>query len=363
MLHSPSFIAHFRFTGIHRVVLYLPFLSLIAVASEILYKIGTGKDPFSSIDASINQLFINILLLNSLHLVFPFMILLLLPNGREFVRRKGITWSKNWIFGLAAALVVTIILIVSIESKRSLGFLEPIKPFIAESMIWVWFLVPTFHGMRQSAGVSQLIGSPNFKENEKYIRARKRERKLLRFYYLGVMSTFISQKWWATTQPQVIWLMSAVSMALAIAIIYNAKKTSAAGFEDKYIFSYRFLLWPLQPYSQIVLWSVIFNHGIEYIALIQHMLKSSTSKKSTKRTFITAIALGMVFISLYNVFEYIYPEYPSWVINSWGFSIVLALYPFFTLLHYAIDGVAYRMSDPDVQQSIGRFFVTQGQSS
>lgn len=360
MLHQAKFTPHFQFAGSNRFVLYLPFLSLAAVISEIVYKIVTGTNPFSSLDVNLNDLFINILLLNSLHLVFPFMILLLLPNGREFVRTKAALWSKNKIVGLSVVLVVGLLFLVSLHSTKSLDFLGPLKPLIAGSMIWVWYLVPTFHGMRQSAGVSQLLASPDIGEDLKYHQARKLERKLLRFYYGGVISAFVFQKWWAATYPPLIWIMSAISMSLAVAIIYNSRNTSATGYTDKFIFSFRFLLWPLQPYSQIVLWSVIFNHGIEYIALIQHMLRQSIDGKSARKMFIAATLFGMALISFYNVFNYIHPQYPNWAVESWAFSIFLALYPFLTLLHYAIDGIAYRMSDPDVQKTMGRFFVTPG---
>ena len=141
--------------------------------------------------------------------------------------------------------------------------------------------------------------------------------------------------------------MSAATIGLAIAILYNSRKANAARYSDKYIFSYRFLLWPLQPYSQIVFWSVIFNHGLEYLALIQHMLKVPGVENRSRTMFIAATLLGMALISFYVIFNFIYAQQPNWVAQNWWFAIFMALYPFLTLLHYAIDGVVYRMSDQD----------------
>jgi hypothetical protein len=355
MSQRRHFNPQFRFTGGDRLVLYIPFIAILAVIAEIVFKIATGANPFSFLDANLNELFINIFLLNSLHLVFPFMILILLPQGRDFIRIKRVRWSQNWMIGLSVVFFISVLFLVSLQSIKHLNFLEPFKVFIGGSMVWVWYLVPTFHGMRQSAGISQLLGSSRFDENPKYIYAKKIDRKLLRFYYCGVMGTFIWQKW-GVAYPHILWIMSAMTLLLGIAIIYNSKIISTLDQSDKYIFSYRFLLWPLQPFSQIVIWSVIFNHGIEYIVLIQHMLKGTSEKVRSKKMFVASIFLGMSLISFYNIFHYVYGENPSWVAESWIFSIFMALYPFLTLLHYAIDSVVYRMSDPDVQNSMGRFF-------
>jgi len=351
MQQPVKFTPHFRFIGGDRLVLYLPFVSLAAVLAEITYKVATGLNPFSFLASNINDLFVNLILLNSLHLVFPFLILLLLPNGREFVRYKSVRWREHWLLGLAALFTVLLLFLVSLQSTKSMSLLEPLKPLIAGSMVWVWYLIPTFHGMRQSAGISQLMAVPE--EDPKFQRAKKRERILLRFYYAGVMGLFAGQKWAGTPYQPILWVISAVTLGFAVAIILNTRKTSATGYRDKFIFSFRFLLWPLQPYSLIVLWSVVFNHGLEYLALIQHMLKTPGVESRTKRMFLAATLIGMGLISFYVIFNFIEP---LWVSETWLVAVFFALYPFLTLLHYAIDGVAYRMSDPDVQKSMGRFF-------
>ncbi len=348
---------YFEFKGGFRWILFLPIISLVAVIAEISFKTIVGKDPFFDIDQNFNKFVINVFLLNSLHLIFPFMVLLLLPPGRELFLKKKTQWIQRWWIGASAVAIVVSLFIVSLQSIKNLEFISPIKPFLTEAMIWVWYLVPTFHGMRQSAGVSQLLNDPSRAQNIDQQKAKLKERRLLVFYYFAVIGAFVTQRIVSASASQWIWFMSSVALALAVAIIFNSRKLCVAGNNDKFIFSFRFLLWPLQPFSQIVFWSVVFNHGIEYVALIAHMLNVTTQKISRRLYLASPIVLGMMMISFYNFFDLFYQEYPAWVDESWMFCIFLAVYPFLTLLHYVVDAVLYRMSDPDVQSTMGRFFA------
>src|SRR5690606_12207494 len=93
----------------------------------------------------------NVILMNSVHLVCPFVVLAFWPHGREYVKRK--TANKKFV-AMSLLGVLFCIFLAVITSKADISPSDIVNSFLGKFIFWFWVFTPNFHGLRQSLGMS-----------------------------------------------------------------------------------------------------------------------------------------------------------------------------------------------------------------
>ncbi len=335
----------------HWIVL-VPLLGIAMLAIEPLLSMHINFDRFGKFE----DFFINIFLFNSLHLICPFLVLGYWPSGRAYVRRK-LTRPK---FLLATALVMIVVAIAAVATVNDRLFEGSVYGAIfTGTLLWVWILLPTYHGAKQSWGLSIMISKSAEKDADPVSKARlkdfvAREKNFMRLHTASVvLSTILARS--EILGDAWVGSICALSLALSFHYSYLCWKEEAFQPTNKFLFSLRFILWSLAAYSILAMMFVITSHALEYVAMM---------RKSSAGQDLPALAVRnvvIVFVAVILLYEFTRLAFKMGVDNSFVYHplmfVVWAFYPFFTLMHYITDSVIYRSSDPDSQGAFSAFLV------
>ncbi len=337
------------------VCLWLPVVGIFGAIVEILF----FGQVFESLDPSRLRFIYNLVFLNATHLIFPFVLLATVPEFRQlfFCKLKGKSGVGNLLIVLSTFLVISLMLVVQ------KGWIFTFAKHNTESIFfWIWILLPTIHGLRQSGGLGILYSKAIYneaatQEKESLANFQKNERSILFFLYTTTLLALVVQG----AQGQgihlhglLIPLLFCFPAGCAFYLFFKIQKVEALAKTDKLLFSLRMLFWPMAGYSWVAKLFIGIIHGHEYIALIQKMMSRSHASVYGRLLRFASFFLFLLF--LYNGIE-LFTAYQGDNVDSF-FSMypplltLTLLVPILSLSHYLVDGVLYRIRDQDVKNNI-----------
>lgn len=345
---------------IHAITLALPCVALLVTIAYISF-LGTGDFGYDAISANF---ILNVLTMNGLHLGFPLVLLSVLPAGREFIKNKisyygrykfFIFWGFTF-FGLYGLSIVSLMEQNSISQKIS-----------SQILTWAFLVFPNIHGIRQSSGIS-LLFTRSCTENltpSQMVRIAK-VTSLERNLTAGICGCIILA-WVANSfqnfNPEFSSGIGLVKQsAAALALLFGIMQTYFIWREPlfknsgKALFTFRFWLSPFALYCQLTIWLLSAIHTQEYLALLSKISTTSEGAKVRVRLILGLILSIAILLPIFSIEFFFHIQGYGAALSKnnvlWN-SILLALIPTITLLHYFVDGIIYRMRDPDVRSTLG----------
>ncbi|NQZ01880.1 MAG: hypothetical protein HRT45_14550 [Bdellovibrionales bacterium] len=311
-------------------------LNAIVIAAIVLFTVEMiFKVRVSPVEAQNWNMFKNVVLLNSVHLVFPFLFLGFFAPGKQLVRAK-LQNTGDRRFLLLAFSAIFILAIFTVNKSLLPAGLEPLRYWTVHLF---WIIVPMLHSIRQSWGISALMtkATPSAQGLKNYARV---EGKMMLLYSVGYVVLFVFNDIAELRPFQIV--PALVCIGFAAMAMLSAWRTQLFRGTNKLMFMLRLLLWPLFPFSKAIQMFLILSHGYEYIAL----LKKGFDLQDTKVT--TVFALFGIFVFYVVIIEVLrLTDYAS---TTWA-AILLTSYSFITISHYFIDSLIYRFKDKAVRDA------------
>ncbi|HMN69657.1 MAG TPA: hypothetical protein PKC28_14035 [Bdellovibrionales bacterium] len=299
-------------------------------------------------------------MLHSIHILFPLLILFVLPKGKTFLQAK-LSRPEARPFRLSAGLVLSALFglaVIAVSSRESLGAIDHVNQIFFP---WFWLLIPSFHAMRQSMGFSLIfsksLGLTRSASEVLRIKAFDRMERRLHWSIIGLtLTAFVVGK----TEPLKLGLC-VMALSCVAYLLYRIAREPMFRSTYKLVFALRFLLWPLGPYSQVAMWTIVLTHSTEYLALLLRCADLDGEAHATRKRLWIAGGCGalaiLTFASIDLISDLSQRSYEDLFTTNLGLTLLLAVYPFLIMLHYVVDAVIYRMSDPDVAASLGGLVI------
>ena len=347
-----------------KITLWIPIIGLSLAVIQLVFFV----DTLNSWNKDLVRLFVNVILLNGTHLGFPFVMLLAFPKGRELMRRKVKSVGLFKLTGIVSLVVGGIAFAAYFEAYYR-GSNSSLRENFLIGMAWIWIIIPTFHGMRQSGGISLLMNrslKSQLSEDQRLSLSRfeKTERRLFLGVYVGVVLGLITigseffEPRIEKTASVLFFLGASLS---AMRLLYLIRKEPIFRDTNKFIYSIRMLFWPLGLLSTLATWLLPLMHGQEYLALFNKAVKEEEDRivrtRAVKYLLITVLALASLSAWRFYLDYFSKGEtgMDPLVTHPYA-SFFLLLIPLVTLLHYLTDSVMYRMADPDVRETMGKMY-------
>lgn len=347
-----------------KITLWIPIFGLLIA----FFQLAFFADALDSANKDLVRFFVNVFLLNGTHLGFPFVMLIAFPKGRELVRMK----VKR--LGAAKLSILIGLLVLSVCAGAFFEvYPEKNHSFTREGVIffmaWVWIIVPTFHGMRQSGGISLLMNrtlKAQLGENDRkaLLKFEGRERKLFLGVYAGVVLGLIvsgSEYFSPPVEKALSIFCFSLSAVSAMVLLILIRRERIFRQTNKFAFSIRMLFWPLGLLSTLATWLLPLMHGQEYFALFNKAVREEEDQKVRLRAirWLLYFVFALAFLSSLKLYldYFVNGDKSMDTILTYPYtSYFLLLIPIFSLLHYITDSVIYRMSDTDVRETMGTMY-------
>jgi hypothetical protein len=317
------------------------------------------RHTMDSIAFNINKLIISTVLLNTIHVVFPFVLLAVIPSWRQLAWQK-VSPSKSKKNAAMAITVLIVLLIFSLISVAgAVKFPEVVQKKGEAFLVWVFFLVPVFHGIRQSAGFSLLMSRglmDHVTETEKkdLQNFMKVERQLQWGVNIGTLTMLTSTavSFGKVAGWDILFISgAAVAFSSALGILIFVARRPSFQKTNKLVFALRYLLWPISAFTFIGGWFVMLMHGTEYVGLCRRVIRKSVDV-NLQAKLVGTLLFAVAMVIVYCIFDFVksLPDMPlrEIVSSSYLLTFILALFPMLVLGHYIVDAIIYRMSDAEV---------------
>jgi hypothetical protein len=348
-------------------VLALPLLGLILGLGEALFGLPVPGPE----GQRLTRFLVNVLLLNTLHIVFTFAMIARLPELQGWVlertqRRPALFWGVVAICGL---LLWSFFLYAG-----AYFYVQGERAWVATALVVLGIVAPGFHNLWQNRGLS-LAYQQTIRLNDQD-RARAdwatRSEKLLfgvlfGAYSLQLLSFYGWALPWQKEMPSfwmrlfeggsLDWIQTAsfaLCLASAAAIILLSWTGPFHAGTRKTLFLGRLLLYPLSAYSYVALMAILATHGIEYWAVYRTMTESSRVGESARRGVHATSALLAVLVLVSILPGYLLPasETPSfWIVALSAAGLAV------NYTHYGLDRVLFKMSDPRTRAASGSLLL------
>ncbi len=301
----------------------------------------------------------NTFLLNSLHVVLTFALILGSSALRNWVRESYKISIRQWLLRVSGILTLFLVLfwaagahfVVQTEWRQPFCFL----------LLLAGVIVPYFHSIWQIRGISTLYDEGKTSYLERYlinalfaVFVFSQIVHLLMDFpsALNVISPFIQK---LQTLPLEIMRMTGVITGLLIASVIVAHSFARKGphMKSRTLFLMRLFLFPMGAYSFVALAGTSAAHGLEYLAVfwkVSGAQPENEKKKIRKHGILSMIFLIPFMMPIYGVFWSIFAKNNFLeFISALGIAIVYT--------HYIVDGALYRMKDPATRKIVGPMLV------
>ncbi len=335
--------------------LWLPVIGIIGAAIEILF----FRNLLEGLEPSKLRFVYNLVFLNATHLIFPFVLLSTVPEFRQLLaskmRGKHSTRNRLILFSILSL----ILLMLVIEKGWIFSFAQKNTKSI---FFWVWILLPTIHGLRQSGGLGILYSRAIYtnvstEDQRELTKFTQKERKILLFLYISTLVALVVQgiqELEFHIPSLLIPILFTIPAVCAFCLFFEVKKARAFDGTDKLQFSARMLFWPMAGYSWVAKLMIGIVHGHEYIALIHKMMFRSHPNVYCRLLRVASAYLA--FILFYNIIELMSANTGEQVEKFLSFYppllLITLLIPILSISHYLVDGLIYRSGDDDVSKNI-----------
>jgi hypothetical protein len=342
------------------VILWIPIVGIaVALVQWIWF-----PHAMEGMNPALTRFIVNVFLLNGIHLGFPFIMLAAIPEGRALVRKKIVSLGTSTFFFVCGTIVATLLVIVFLDF-RVMPLPSPIDQIVSIGMLWTWALIPTFHGMRQSGGLSLMMnrtlkaGFNTDIEKQRFLRFEKRERICLNGVYLGVLGGLAVLTLDEHSSGVMLAIFSLFAIFSAFALLFLIHREPSFKNTGKLMFAVRMVFWPCGLYSTLATWLLPVMHGEEYLGFFNRVV-GEKAKAVRRRALVWLLSSVVVillscFLNLYvDVLHISKTDIFEWQPLA---LILFAFQPFLTLMHYLTDGLIYKMGDKDVRSTMGQMLT------
>lgn len=336
-----------------RVYLFKPryervYLSLVIFS--LLFCIANLTTGFGSESLKANWLkfFVYFICFNFLHVILTFVGLLFLPEMRSWLRHQ-FSPSRFFFFGSVITIIcyIAVVRVPNIDSTALRG----------ELVIGIYSLLVSLHNISQTKGLSlllnRLVRSGLSKDQ---IKQSEKVESFERITFNGMLASSLSFALLIAIRPTAITseiaiLVSVFTGFLAIAIIANSFRYPEAFRSNKVYFLLGTLIYAFIPIMPLALLMNRALHGCEYVFLADRM--ASNSKVKWNRYSIALAVAIIVLAAIMRAFDTRFvPESFHLMPIQW-IGPLISLTVALEYMHYYLDGIIFRFSDPAVRANIG----------
>jgi hypothetical protein len=282
---------------------------------------------------------LKIFFLNAPHIGLTYSMLLFLPELKEW-RSLPEKNEKLLKFSMIVFISVTIICFISISP-----YWED-HPLILRAARYLTFLLSPFSFLHIAYQFRGIEISQSFKHN-----TEKQSRIKYHLFHIALVFVVIGSYYNGlslSNSKLLIVLGLVVFLTLYFVINFIGKKI----FVIRALFSLRYFLFVLAPFSQFAFWGVAFCHGIEYLLVYWRMSSNSRISKLDKRKLHLTSAFFALFL--------IYLSSPFWLAEEVNYNFIMitgvSLYTGLLYTHFYLDRQMFKMRDPDVKRLVGSIF-------
>ena len=315
-----------------------------------------GVQSFSLISALTSLIF-----LDGIHIIYSFILILALPEMRQWTR-SGL-WARAGV--LALLLGVTFYLMAFADITQDMGW-------VASVYAMVEVFGPQQHTLAQMRGISFCYHSAIRKsgklEPSEFARAlsvEKWEKVFFRMLLIGDLLFFIPY-FLSSGEFQVPdfvyrlhFLGGFMVGAGTVGIFLNGRLFPRQHGSGKMAYLSRVLLFPLKSVVAPALFVLRATHGTEYLIIFRQMVKNSALTESRrKRIFNFTLGASLVYGVVYSltfpgfIMKYAHFHEPQSVFVSLALLHIVVRY-----VHYFLDSLIYRMSDPETRGAVAPLLV------
>ncbi len=335
-----------------RQMLYLPIMILIVLVFMLMLPKGTfpTEKLFST-----SHFFADYLFFNTLHVIIPFLFILIIPEYKEWAGIKGISGPfKYWQNTLIISTFFFIMVLLGSSVMESLAI----------NSNWFYFayiiriILRGFHSVGQSIGLSMTFNADYLKdsrnENKKLINLRSFE-KVLTWSLVLVMLVLFTLNFRGNPLrfmlnpgrdyfiASFIYLNVLITLILMLYPLLYPKELRWI----KFLFHLRFAFFSLQfltPFALIGIWCA---HGTEYLYITNRILskKSLEIRKYFWKMFLIVGSIWGIAVIFRSIDYYNFER--KWLI------IYLAIIWTVDLTHYWTDRVLFKMKNKETRELIG----------
>ncbi len=278
------------------------------------------------------------------HTIFTYILLLVLPEGREVFR--GVLKRSWWQMFLGLGFLISLIIFYSLSAIKQAD-----SDFYLRTAKFALLYIFGQHALGQIRGLSMLYNRAaeqrfgfSFAQRKWAATLERWERRIhyaiLAFYLLILFSEFIPDG--RIVSVCLIFLLALPTAAVVLSMFYPYADQS-----NKTFFLLRLYLFAFGGLLPTAFFALFIMHGLEYEQLLFKMIGSSIRKLTAIKYFaICAILFGVSpFAHLAYIFNESLPR--SLLIGCAIFSSVTDQF------HYYVDALIFRFVDPEIRNNFG----------
>ena len=270
-----------------------------------------------------------IIFLNYLHVFFTPFFISVLPSGRKWFKEKcRADKSQYWI---------GIILLIAIYRY----FIYPQnQPTIYLDLLFTGILeiFAIYHNASQTFGLSLLYNKKAIEAKVTTKEALKVtepwERRLFHFQFILLTTTMIARR--TPIGDNIIYYVLPIAMfisAIQLGLIYLQTRSIQS---YKFIYSLRFLLYPLTLNSFVATMGILSFHGVDYLFVTQKLMEK---EEGNYQIPVAVFAFLLLFITVVFSYNYFLDESSLYWIP---FQLLNAFFSMFILLNYSVDVLMFK---------------------
>lgn len=316
--------------------LLLPF----AFVAAFVIALTAGWKPTSE-ETSALVFLRNFVFFDSIHTIFTFVMLALLPEGRRLVK-EATQKSRIWIFLGAAFLLAT-------ASFEALLYGPHLDPVWSKLVIGIILGLSLQHVGGQIFGISTMYNHEalrqvhlNAVDAGRFKTLQVREAKAFQWViHLQWLAPFAVDKTLGIPSVLIDGYVSALLLASGI-ILYGSWRMNRLVPSNKFIFQLRLIFWPLAPAHEIGAMFLASLHGVEYLFINQRLLANSSWHKTWLRV---GALCTVVFIGYAAFRQFLWsfsPQQQTWIVIA-----AIGLCRSFDLTHYYLDSAIFRFRNEE----------------
>ncbi len=348
-LDSATSKAYRIFGGFEHFNLVLPVVFIVAsiLTASFSYQ-------FSSSEQSLLVFLRMYVFFNATHIFFTFVFLLYLPEGRQLI---GEAWNlkKHWFAGFA-------FLLFFLPLCAILPQLLTLSPLVLFALLFVPKLLFFRHSIGQNFGMSLLYNKEAMtklspKEKDRLLKFEKQERLYFKVFIILLVTYHFCKDidfMRGMIHPGIWFVMLTITCTFIIAKIWNFPSKNLL---YKKLYSVRLLLYPLTIVSPVAIAGAGAAHGAEYFFLMLSMTKKSSASGRNWARYLLPIMAYFIMVMMVFIYskEFIPASLKEFTPQFSKVSSLALLALIFTIrhLHYYLDAIIFKISDPLVKESIG----------
>lgn len=256
-------------------------------------------------------------------------------------------WLKHhgekafWLKIFLGTISTTIIIFIMFSRKFSVNIHTIIEAL-------VFFILPIHHSISQSMGLSFMYTAAIPDESAKNFFFRREKILSISLIVSTALSIILYFNLPHFFQKYGHFFIITISLFTLLLIFFSSPFTNYF-HKEKFLFSMRYLLFPLSFYSPFAIFAGKAVHGLEYYFVTDKILHRSDKllRLQTSLFFLVAVIILTVFRTYYM------QSFDPTIKENIFLRILASLSVAFTLLHYYLDRILFQMKKPINKETTG----------